>query len=415
MSITVPADAPPALGTGPHPQLPFTLSPLPPVLHDGLIAVAFFAILSFIATLSLFSFITYRIFYVWRKNGHKQNQFILLIYNLVIADLQQSIGFGITLIWRAEDAIRVGSCACWAQGWFIQIGDVASSAWIFAIAVHTLGSVILGLELGFTTFCVCIACIWLFSYGLAIIGVAMHPTNIWARAGAWCWINPQFIHERLYLHYLWIFVFMFGTVAIYALIFFLLHQRIRTNYWASTSTLAIDASRAMRYMVIYPLIYTICTLPLAASRMAGMTGKHINYDVYCVVGAMIASAGWLNCTIYSLTRRGLLLSIDPPRTCGLAQFRWDIASGHGTVTAIEGGRKSSTYNKGGSKQGSQENLVIDMEGMHGVKQETTVEVHSETISTGAASGGVLATSFEEEDAISSKRRNSSTRRNSLGS
>src|ERR1700742_3844526 len=64
-----------------------TLDPLPPMLRQGLIAVAFFGLLSLISSVALFTFLTYRLA-VWYHRGLLKdgaNQFLLLIYNLVLA------------------------------------------------------------------------------------------------------------------------------------------------------------------------------------------------------------------------------------------------------------------------------------------------------------------------------------------
>src|SRR5450432_101482 len=72
-----------------------TLSPLPPVLSQGLIAVSLFGFLSFFFSVCLFLFLTYRLI-SWRQKWGCQastNQFLVLIYNLVLADIQQSMAF----------------------------------------------------------------------------------------------------------------------------------------------------------------------------------------------------------------------------------------------------------------------------------------------------------------------------------
>ncbi len=64
-----------------------TLEPLPAVLRRGLVAVAFFGILSLVSSVSLFTYLTYRLC-VWYHRGQLRdgaNQFLLLIYNLVLA------------------------------------------------------------------------------------------------------------------------------------------------------------------------------------------------------------------------------------------------------------------------------------------------------------------------------------------
>jgi hypothetical protein len=40
-------------------------------------------------------------------------------------------------------------------------------------------------------------------------------------------------------------------------------------------------------MVLYPIVYTICALPLAAGRMAAMTGFTVPYLYYCLAGSAI--------------------------------------------------------------------------------------------------------------------------------
>jgi hypothetical protein len=95
-----------------------TLSPLPSALRDGLVAVTIFGFLSFFASAALFSFLTYRMI-KWARNGKHTNQFIILIYNLVLADLQQSIAFLLNSRWLSENSITIGTSTCWAQGWYV--------------------------------------------------------------------------------------------------------------------------------------------------------------------------------------------------------------------------------------------------------------------------------------------------------
>lgn len=164
-----------------------TLSPLPSFLHHGLAAVSFFGFFSFLATFTLLVYLTYRLIR-WRKIAGPQdgyNQFILLIYNLVFADLQQSIAFLINSRWAARDALEVGTSACFAQGWFISVGQLGTGIWILAIAVHTFAAVVLDYKVGQAKFALAIVILWVFNYTMAIIGVAAHPNDIYERAGAW--------------------------------------------------------------------------------------------------------------------------------------------------------------------------------------------------------------------------------------
>lgn len=164
-----------------------TLDPLPQVLRHGLIAVSTLGLLSFFTTFALLLYLTFKLF-TWWHNGDLDNgcnQFLLLIYNLALADLQQSVAFLLTAVWLGEKKIDAVSSTCFAEGWFISTGDLASGVWVFAIAVHTFYAVIKGRRLHTITFLIIMAGLWTFIYSMAVIGIAMHPQDYYIRAGAW--------------------------------------------------------------------------------------------------------------------------------------------------------------------------------------------------------------------------------------
>ena len=101
-----------------------SLSPLPPVLMHGLPAVASLGFLSFLLSLSLFVFLIRKIL-IWCRQTKKirsPNQFLILILSLLLADIQQSLGFLLNVQWVAHNKIDIQSPTCWAQGWFISTG-----------------------------------------------------------------------------------------------------------------------------------------------------------------------------------------------------------------------------------------------------------------------------------------------------
>lgn len=174
-------------------SLSTTLDPLPPVLRRGLVAVAFFGILSLVTSLGLFTFLTYRLC-VWKIRGQLKdgaNQFLILIYNLVLADIQQAMAFSLTSAYLAENKIEVeDNTTCWANGWFVSTGDLASGVFIFAIAFHTFFAVVKGRRPSSRVFYSCIAGSWIFVYTLAIVGVGIDP-KLYVRAGAWVCPHPS--------------------------------------------------------------------------------------------------------------------------------------------------------------------------------------------------------------------------------
>ena len=225
----------------------WTISPLPPVLRHGLGAVATFGFLSFFTTLTLFTYLSYKLV-IWQVrpipperpitpeldsptisdiNGflvpdahlcpqleeqntksnkesfwqrlHKEppNQFLVLIYNLLFADIQQALAFLLNAAWLSKDAVAVGTSQCWAQGWFVSTGDLASSIFISAIAAHTYLGVIKGYRLSTWAFYSVIMSLWAFIYGLAILGVIITNNGqstggLYIRAGAWVSLLDHF-------------------------------------------------------------------------------------------------------------------------------------------------------------------------------------------------------------------------------
>ncbi|OAP54410.1 hypothetical protein AYL99_11511 [Fonsecaea erecta] len=326
-------------------SLDTTLDPLPPVLRHGLVAVAFFGLLSLISSVALFTFLTYRLC-VWYHRGQLKdgaNQFLLLIYNLVLADVQQAMAFALTSVYLTQNKIQVGTTTCWANGWFVSTGDLASGVFIFAIALHTYYAVVTGRRVGNRVFYGGIVCLWVFVYLMAVIGVGIN-SKIYVRAGAWCWMDKRYDKERLWLHYFWIFICMFGTVVTYILIFAFIQTKSRNpsnpNFPNDDGTDPAATKRAAKYMIIYPVVYVFCTLPLAGGRMAAMTGVSVPYWWFCLAGAAITSCGWLDVLLYAVTRHVLIFgrAPPPPQDLGLDTFGWkDVGDNFwGLRTTISG-------------------------------------------------------------------------------
>jgi hypothetical protein len=100
-------------------------------------------------------------------------------------DIQQGIAFLLNIKHLANNAIEVGTPSCFAQGWFISIGDLASSLFICAIACHTFLGVVKNYRLPSTVFYGIIAALWFFVYFLAALGPLMHREDFYVRASAW--------------------------------------------------------------------------------------------------------------------------------------------------------------------------------------------------------------------------------------
>jgi hypothetical protein len=233
-----------------------TIKPLPPVLKHGLAAVSVFAFMSWASALSLFVYLTYKLL-KWQLrpffekevkdstpepqspaysmtdvNGFlvpesylcpqkepqpperprpgfwqllfqtRPNQFLVLIYCLLFADIQQALAFLLNVAWLTRDAVDVGTAVCWVQGWFVSVGDLASSVFITAIAIHTYMGVVKGYRLPGLVFYPTVLSLWLFVYGNALLGVIITENGagvggLYVRAGAWVSTSPPYIFVNL--------------------------------------------------------------------------------------------------------------------------------------------------------------------------------------------------------------------------
>lgn len=92
--------------------------------------------------------------------------------------------------------------------------------------------------------------------------------------------------------------------------------------------------------VAYPAIYVALTIPLAAGRLAAMTGTTLSLVYYCAAGSMMASCGFVDVILYVTTRKALV------GTHGAAERRRKTQAPTGFLNTF----KSLFVQDGGSEQ-----------------------------------------------------------------
>ncbi|KAI0479409.1 G protein-coupled glucose receptor regulating Gpa2-domain-containing protein [Xylariaceae sp. FL0804] len=289
-------------------ESPNSMLDMPPRIEQGLLAIGSLATVSILFTTALLSFITWRMV-SWRAHYTSyigRNQCVVLIYQLILADCLQSLGFLISFHWAAEQAIWGPSSACFAQGWLIQIGDVSSAFFVLAIALHTTLQVTMSKRISYQTFTAGVCSIWAVSLILTSLAPITGGRYVFMRAGDWCWISNARDDLRLLLHYLWIFIVQFGSIIIYSAGFLYLFKAKRPGAIMIQGASVEALNKAARAMLAYALAYTILTLPLAAGRMAAMSGNTPSDAYYLFAGCLFTSSGWVDTLLYAFTRRSLL-------------------------------------------------------------------------------------------------------------
>ncbi|KAK3294620.1 uncharacterized protein B0H64DRAFT_463602 [Chaetomium fimeti] len=457
------------------------LSPLTPVLRQGLTAIAVLSCLSFVSSTVVLAYLTVKLarwhLRTWRQSRNaaagpttptvdlalglaeglymgeaakrgrppprkkaRPNQFVILLYNLLLADIHQAASFILNAVWVGGDGIRVQTATCWAQAWLIQTGDLASSFFITAIAVHTYLAVVWKYTPPQSAVYAVVIFLWAFNYILIIIGIAVTDNGrevggFFVRATAWCWINVRYEGLRLYIHYLWIFIALAVTGILYTLIFLSLRKKrlsqptnisltsaeatdsrtkihnVSTDINNSTTDsitskplpqLTLHAVPSLntsttklshphnhhnnnhnhnhnnhttttypsqqtqqqpdphtptagghdKAFLLYPLIYILCTAPLALGRIATMAGVDVPVWYFCTAGALITSNGWLDVLLWGVTRHRLLFGGDvDAEESGLDTFAF-MRTPHGrrwgNMVWVEGGGGGGGGNGGGN-------------------------------------------------------------------
>lgn len=80
---------------------------------------------------------------------------------------------------------------------------------------------------------------------------------------------------------------------------------LRSSPADTQPTIKINADHHPAFL-IYPLIYVLCTMPLAVGRIAAMTGVHVPLEFFCAAGGLIVSNGWLDVLLWGTTRHTIV-------------------------------------------------------------------------------------------------------------
>nr|POE90005.1 hypothetical protein CFP56_20472 [Quercus suber] len=347
---------------------PYSLPALDFTLQNGMLAVGVMALLSVVSCIALISFIIWR-FITWRdhyksfigKNSilapsatcYSQGWLLhsgalssgLFVFGMLavgvmaLLSVVSCIALISFIIWRfitwrdhyksfiGKNSILAPSATCYSQGWLLHSGALSSGLFVLAIALHTTHVVVYNGRISTLPFLGIIVSIWVFAYLLTGIGLWLRGEQYFVSTGAWCWVSSGFQEERLALHYVWIFIIESGTILAYIVTFVSLRRksqvlvaaaRVQGGECFTPNMRRITAvKRIAAFMVLYPCVYVLLTLPLSAGRMWSMThnGRPTGDTFTCAAGALLTSCGWVDCFLYTITRRRLLSDRMPEGSC----------------------------------------------------------------------------------------------------
>lgn len=299
--------------------------------------------------------------------------FGIMFMNLVLADFIQALGFGMNYFWVANLNCQSVGCqtTCTIQGVLIQLGDVASAFSNLMIAIQTFAILTFSWHLPKWITWASLALIWIpvFVLGLAapsVMGNWSGPNPFYTWSGDWCWISKQFSPLRLFLHYLWIFVSAFASIALYGHLFLRLQIHFRRSKvhqglgllvgQGKTGTMTTDLvdgaviplqgdhmrkklERKARAMLMYPIAFIFMILPLSAYRLASLAGHDWGITAATICGSMYCLSGFIDVVLFGTTRSILSVPV------------LSVHTGNRRATAVigtNGMRMSSTSGLNGS-------------------------------------------------------------------
>ena len=123
------------------------------------------------------------------------NPFPILIYNMLLVNMSDSVAGSINIAWLAKGRIAAGTSTCWAQGWFNSNGKLGASAFLSAISVISYLTVARGCKTSPRVLRLVIAGIWVVIHFASVIGIM--ATNNGRAHGGWYgrangWVRPPY-------------------------------------------------------------------------------------------------------------------------------------------------------------------------------------------------------------------------------
>lgn len=331
----------------------------------GLALIGAMGLISAISTLILIGYIIY---YTFISKDHNQpmvqgirsfthSALGVFLCSLLVSDMIQGVAFAINFKWAIDGSVHPGT-VCTAQGAVSQFGDLGSALWSLAISAYTFSLLFLvqkpPIWLTWTIFVLG----WVLITVLPIVGpfgIQRLETKgeFYGVSGAWCWIGHGYQLERFLYVYMWIFMSLFVSLVLYGLVYLRFSGRLVLKdgrfYWSARpagwssglfssgtgeptamsrpySTFHSNAvsqrltesekngigkhlKSISKRLMLYPLVYSVVTLPVAACRIGAVSGWKPPLPMYIFAGISFTSSGLTNVILFIFTRHALLRKV----------------------------------------------------------------------------------------------------------
>ncbi|QRV85282.1 G protein coupled glucose receptor regulating Gpa2 protein [Ceratobasidium sp. AG-Ba] len=331
----------------------------------GLAFIGLAGLSSAVSTLALLVYITQYAFFSKDENNplvrglrsFSRSALGAFLYSLLISDFIQGAAFAVNFKWAADSGMR-HSVACTAQGAVSQIGDLGGALWSLAIAYYTFSLLFLLKKPPVWVTRCCLGVGWTLIFLLPILGPTVIQNvdkrgHFYGISGAWCWIGDGYQVERFIYVYMWIFLSLLSSLVLYGLVYLrfsglLYYEHGRLIWkksesglglgclvpWAmhDTTTVSFHVSgesgsgsngtrppntasfngvgkhlkKVARRLMLYPLVYSVVTVPVAICRLGAISGWNAPLPLYIFSGITFSSSGLTNVILFIATRHSFI-------------------------------------------------------------------------------------------------------------
>lgn len=204
----------------------------------------------------------FRIFY---------NSMDLFIFSLLCADFVQAVGGLLSLRWIQSGIVKVGAF-CDAQGILKVFGETGVALSTLLIAVSTFVGVSTGRNIESVRItAVIVGVMWIFIGILVVVGDTTN-TSFMSPAPYWCWVSRDYLAWRIVCEYLWLWVTLLVSFLLYTPLYLWMRGNLvfDESGWsfrrASSEPDRRSTRRKALVMLMYPIVYCVCVIPLSIVR-----------------------------------------------------------------------------------------------------------------------------------------------------
>ncbi|CAE6444323.1 hypothetical protein ACGC1H_004911 [Rhizoctonia solani] len=276
---------------------------------------------------------------------------------LLLCDFVQGAAFVVNFKWAADGGMY-HSVACTAQGAVSQVGDSGAAIWSLVIAGYTFSLLFLFKKPPAWFTWAVLGAGWIVIIALPIAGpYAIQNLEkagyFYGLSGAWCWIGDGYQLERFIYLYLWIFISLGSSIVLYGLVYLRFSGRIsfeggkftwknsekgwglgcisssgfrdssfhlsgqsgsgsngvRPPDSAEVNGVGKHLKTIARRLMLYPLVYSVVTIPVSICRLGVMAGWEPPFWLYVFAGITFSSSGLTNVLLFIATRHSFIQKV----------------------------------------------------------------------------------------------------------